>query len=99
MSRARLQMLRPAALRVREAVNLHFGSQAQLAPSPPLVPIEATGRELSVVVHNNFPEIRNYTLTAAGDGLQVSHHHAEVSMGAGQDHEASIRISPNGGGT
>ena len=98
MSRARLQVLRPAALRVREAINLHFGSQAQLAPSPPLVPIEATGREISVVVHNNFPEIRNYTLTAAGDGLEFSPQHAEVSIGAGMERDVSIRIFPKGGG-
>jgi len=92
-----LQMLRPAALRVREATGLHFGSQAELAPSPPLVPIESTGREISVVVHNNFPEIRNYTLKAAGEGFEFSPPHAEVSIGGGLERDIAIRVFPKPG--
>ena len=67
MSRARLQLLRPASVRVREAVSLHYGSVAELPVTPALVPVDTnSGREISVVVHNNAAEIRNFVVEAAG---------------------------------
>ncbi len=95
MSRARLQLLRPASVRVREAVNLHFGSQAELAVSPAIVPLDAkTGREISVVIQNNYPEIRNYVLEASGAGLEFLPARSEIAIAPGTERDVILRVFP-----
>jgi hypothetical protein len=95
MSRARLQLLRPASVRVREAMNLHFGSLAEMAVSPAIVPLDAkTGREISVVIHNNYPEIRNYRLEASGAGLEFLPARSEIAIAPGTERDVIIRVFP-----
>ncbi len=95
MSRARLQLLRPASVRVREAVALHYGSLAELAVAPAIVPVDAhAGREISVVIHNNASEIRNFVVEAAGDGLEFSPARTEISIAGGMERDAVIRVFP-----
>ena len=95
MSRARVQLLRPASVHVREAVGLHYGSLADLAVAPALVPVDANaGREVSVVIHNNSPEIRNFFVEARGDGLEFSPPRAEIAIGGGMERDALIRVFP-----
>src|SRR5207247_9130093 len=68
MSRARLQLLRPASVRVREAVALHYGSLAELPVVPAIVPVYAhAGREIRVVIHNNAFGIGNLATEANGE--------------------------------
>jgi hypothetical protein len=95
MSRARLQLLRPASVRVREAVSLHYGSVAELPVKPALVPVEAnSGREISVVLHNNAAEIRNFVLEATGEGLEFSPAHSEIAIGGSMERDVLIRVFP-----
>jgi hypothetical protein len=95
MSRARLQLLRPASVRVREAVTLHYGSLAELPVAPSIVPVDAqAGREVSVVIHNNASEIRNFVVEAAGDALEFSPARAEISIAGGMERDAVIRVFP-----
>src|SRR5579872_111174 len=48
MSRARLQMLRPISVRVRENITRHYGTTAELPIAPGLVAVDANaGREVS----------------------------------------------------
>jgi hypothetical protein len=95
MSRARLQLLRPASVRVREAVALHYGSLAELPVAPPIVPVDAhAGREVSVVIHNNSSEIRNFVVEPTGDGLEFSPARAEISIASGMERDAVIRVFP-----
>jgi len=95
MSRARLQLLRPASMRVRESVALHYGSLAELAVAPAIVPVDAhAGREISVVIHNNASEIRNFVVEAAGEGLEFSPARADISIAGGMERDAVIRVFP-----
>ena len=95
MSRARLQLLRPVSVRVREAVSLHYGSVAELPVTPTLVPVEAnSGREISVVVHNNAAEIRNFVVAATGAGLEFSPPRTEIAIGGGMERDVLIRVFP-----
>ena len=93
MNRARMQLLRPASLRVREAMNLHFGSETELPVTPPLVPVEPkAGRNVTVTIRNNFPEIRNYVLEAAGDGVEFSPARTEISIGPAMERDVTLRV-------
>ncbi|MDQ2899672.1 MAG: hypothetical protein M3Y07_07705 [Acidobacteriota bacterium] len=93
MSHARLQLLRPASLRIRESIGLHFGMEAELPLMPALIPVgQKAGREIGVVIRNNFPEIRNYTLRIEGPDLEFSPTKLEVSVGASMERNVSIRV-------
>ena len=98
MSRARLQLLRPASVRVREAVSLHYGSVAELPVMPALVPVDTnSGREVSVVVHNNAADIRNFVVDAAGGGLEFSPPRSEIAIAGGMERDVLIRVFPTQG--
>ena len=95
MSRARLQLLRPASARVREAVSLHYGSVAELPVKPALVPVDGpAGREISFVIHNNAAEIRNFVVEAQGEGLEFSPARTEIAMAGGMERDVLLRVFP-----
>src|SRR6185295_240608 len=59
LGRARLQMFRPASIRLMEAIQIHFGSQTELTPDPPVATIEPkAGGNLEISIRNNDPGIR-----------------------------------------
>jgi hypothetical protein len=95
MSRARVQLLRPLPVRVREAIGLHYGSTGELSVTPWIVPVDANaGREASVVLHNNSPEIRNFTVEAQGEGLEFSPARTEITIAGAMERDAVIRVFP-----
>ncbi len=95
MGRASLQLLRPVSVRVREAAGLHYGSAAELPVTPALVPLDAnSGRDVSVMVHNNSSEIRNFTVEALGEGLEFSPPRTEIAIGGAMERDALIRVFP-----
>jgi hypothetical protein len=95
MSRASLQLLRPLSVRIREAMSLHYGTAGELPVTPAIVPVEANaGREVSVVLHNNSPEIRNFTVEAQGEGLEFSPARTEIAIGGAMERDAVIRVFP-----
>lgn len=97
MGHTRVQFLRPASLRIREAVNRHFGNSAEIAVDPPLVPMadEKAGRDISVIIRNNYPEIKNYVLELFGEGLEFSPARAEVAIAASSERDVSFRVFPS----
>jgi hypothetical protein len=98
MGHARLQLLRPASLRVREAVNRHFGATAELPMYPASVSMDQrAGRDINVTVRNNFPEIKSYVLDLSAEGLEFSPAHVEISVGASSERDISIRVFPQEG--
>ncbi|MGI8991942.1 MAG: hypothetical protein ACR2I2_20480 [Bryobacteraceae bacterium] len=93
MSHASLQLLRPASLRIREAIGLHFGTEAELPLMPVLISVDRkAGREIDLAIRNNFPEIRNYTLQIESPDLEFSPAKLEVSVGASMERNISIRV-------
>ena len=95
MSRARLQLLRPASVRLREAIGRQYGTTEELLATPALIPVDAhSGREVSVVIHNNSPEIRNFVVEAKGEGLEFSPPRSEISIAGGMERDAVIRVFP-----
>ncbi|MDQ6675657.1 MAG: hypothetical protein M3Z09_00005, partial [Acidobacteriota bacterium] len=91
----RLQLLRPASVRVREAIQQHFGSAAELPFVPALVPIDQkNGREVNVTVRNNAAEIRTFTLEASGDGLEFSPARKDVVVAGSSERDVTMRVFP-----
>jgi hypothetical protein len=93
LGRARLQLFRPATIRLMEAMQLHFGAQTELTPDPPTAPMEPkAGGNLEISIRNNWPQIRTYRLEAAGDGLEFFPPKTEISVGAVDERRVSLRV-------
>jgi hypothetical protein len=93
MGHVRLQLLRPASLRIRQAVALHYGADRELLSDPPLIPVDKpAGRSIDLVIRNNSPEIRSFTLEASGDGLEFLPAKTEISIGGSMEREVALRV-------
>jgi hypothetical protein len=93
LGRARLQLFRPATIRLMEAIQLHFGSQTELTPDPPTAPIEPkAGGNLEISIRNNWPQIRTYRLEATGEGMEFFPPKTEISVGAEDERRVSLRV-------
>ena len=93
LGRTRLQLFRPASLRLREAIPLRLGPDATLAPDPPLIYFDPkAGRDISIALRNNYPGIQNYVIDVSGKGLTFLPAHAEISIAGAAEREFSTRI-------
>ncbi len=88
LGRARLQLLRASSVRLPDAVSLHFGPEAALPSVPGLV---AGSGEARVVIRNNDSAIRNFTLDARCDGLELLPSRTEIAVGASAEREFTLR--------
>jgi len=96
LGHTRLQLLRPASVRLREAVQRHFGTAAELSFLPALIPIDQkAGREVNVTIRNNAPEIRTFILEASGSGLEFSPARKEVVVAASSERDVTMRVFPD----
>jgi len=93
LGRAHLQMFRPVSIRLMEAMQIHFGTEAELTPDPSIAPIEPkAGSDLELAIRNNWPGIQNYTLDAAGEGLDFFPAKSEVAVAAVEERRVPLRI-------
>jgi hypothetical protein len=93
LGRAHLQMFRPVSVRLMEAMQIHFGTEAELTPDPPIAPIEPkAGSDLELSIRNNWPGIQNYALQSAGDGLDFFPPKTEVAVDAVAERRVSMRV-------
>ncbi|MEX2264071.1 MAG: hypothetical protein WD696_19110 [Bryobacteraceae bacterium] len=90
LGRTRLQLFRPVSMRLRDAVGLHFGSDSKVLADPPLA---EAGRELHVIVRNNYPAIRNYVVEVESDGLNFLTSKAEFAVGETAERDVMFRLA------
>jgi hypothetical protein len=96
LGRARLQLFRPASIRLSHAFELHFGPQAVLTADPPIAGADArSGGNIEVVIRNNSPDIQNYRLKASGAGLEFSPSETEIAVAGAAERSISLRVFPN----
>jgi hypothetical protein len=97
LGRARLQMFRPASIRLAQALRLHFGPQTALQIDPAIVTADArSGGNLEVVIRNNSSQIQNYQVSASGDGLDFSPPRSEIAIAGVAERSVSLRVFPAG---
>jgi hypothetical protein len=96
MSHARPQLLRPASLAFPDQIDVHLAANSALPLYPATVPVnQRTGREITITVRNNAPEIRNFELTITAEGLDFSPAKLAVSVGASAARDVSFRVFTN----
>ena len=93
LGRTRVQLFRPASLRIREASSLRLGADSEAPLDPPLVTFDPkAGRDLHIAIRNNYPSIQNFRVELAGKGLTFMPARAEVSIAAAAEREISVRV-------
>jgi hypothetical protein len=97
MSHARPQVLKPATLRFADTIAVRVGSNSQLPLFPSTVPVnQRGGRDVTVSIANNAPEIRNFTLELKAEGLDFSPAKMDVTVGASMARDVSFRVFTGG---
>ncbi|MEO7649495.1 MAG: hypothetical protein ABIZ80_03440, partial [Bryobacteraceae bacterium] len=90
LGRARLQVFRPASLRIRESAALRFGADVSLPLEYAVVSFDPrAGRNFSIVIRNNYPSIQNYVIEASGAGLTFSPARTEITVAAAAERDVS----------
>jgi hypothetical protein len=93
MSHARPQLLRPATLRFPDAIDVHLAAASALPLFPATVPVnQRAGRDITVSVRNNAPEIRTFQLEIKAEGLEFLPAKMDVAVGASVARDVSFRV-------
>jgi len=93
LGRARLQLFRPASVRLVQAMRLHYGTAAELTPEPPTAPIEPKGgTDLEFGIRNNTPGIQTYHLEVSGKGLEFLPAKTDLSVAPMEERRLEIRV-------
>ncbi len=96
LSHAKPQLLRPSSLRFPDAIGVRLAATSTLALSPATIPFNArSGRDVSVVIRNNAPEIRSYDVHLEAEGLEFSPASMQVAVGASTQREVQFRVFPS----
>ncbi len=100
LGRARLQLFRPVSIRLVEAMALHFGSETELTPEPPIATGDPkAGGSLEISLRNNSPGIQTYRLEASGEGLDFFPSKTEISVGAVDERSLALHVFADEGVT
>ncbi|MEO8597462.1 MAG: beta-galactosidase [Candidatus Solibacter sp.] len=93
LGRARVQLFRPASLRLLSSMQFHFGPQTELTPEPPVAPIEPkAGGNLEISLRNNSPQIQTYHLEPSGHGLEFLPPRADLSVAPTDERRIEFRV-------
>jgi hypothetical protein len=95
LGRTRAQLLRPATIRLGQAMRIHLGQQAELVSDPPTAPVELrAGSSLEVLIRNNSAAIQTYYVEPSGDGLEFLPPKTEITIGPMEERPVSLRVFP-----
>jgi hypothetical protein len=85
-------------VRIEPEETLHLRPDERFAIRPYLAALHLPGqRAYRVLLRNNYDEIRNFEITASGEGLVFSPSHLEVSVGGGLERQITFYAVPAGG--
>jgi hypothetical protein len=97
MSHARPQLLRPASLSFPDQIDIHVAKSSALPLFPATIPVnQRGGRDITISIRNNSPDIRNFELELKAEGLDFSPAKMPVSVGGSMSREVSFRVFTNG---
>jgi hypothetical protein len=92
LGRARTPLLKPATLRLPQAIKLHAGAAEAPVDPPVLIVDPRGGRNLDITIRNHSGEIRTFVIEAEGGGLTFSPAKTEISIGPAMQRDVSLRV-------
>ena len=94
LGRARVQLFRPASVRLLPGMQLHFGPHTGLTPDPPIAAIDSVGGNLEISIRNNSSGIQTYHLEPAGQGMEFLPPKTDLSIGPTDERRVEFRVFP-----
>jgi hypothetical protein len=96
LSHARFELLRPVTLHFPDAIEVRAAANSRLPLFPATVAVnQRAGRELTISVRNNSPEIRTFQLEPRVKGLEFSPARLEIAVGASASRDITFRVFAN----
>lgn len=93
LSHAQPHLRKPAVLSFSDGVQVRLAPNSSLALYPATIPVsQRAGREITVVIRNNAPEIRTFQLEVTAEGLEFSPKIANVTVGVSASRPVTFRI-------
>jgi hypothetical protein len=93
LGRARVQLFRPLSIRLLSGMQFHIGAETEIAPDPPVAPIEPrAGSNIEFALRNNSPQIQNYHVELSGDGLDFFPPKTDIAVAATDERRVEIRV-------
>src|SRR6185312_7220535 len=84
---------KPVGLRFPDALDVHLTAASALPLFPATIPVnQRNGRDLTMTVRNNAPEIRTFVLEPKIEGLEFSPAKLEVTVGVSTSRDVSFRV-------
>lgn len=92
MSHASPQYLRPVQAHFAEGIEVQVGPRSSLPLFPATLPVNRrSGRDVTIAIRNNAPEIRSFHVELKADGLEFSPAKLDLAVGASAEREVSFR--------
>ena len=98
LGRARIQLFRPASIRLLSGMQFISAPQTEMTPEPPIAAIDPKGGgNLEISIRNNSSQIQTYHLEPAGPGLEFLPPKTDVSIGPTDERRVEFRVFPADG--
>jgi hypothetical protein len=93
MSHANPEYMRPVQVRFTDAIAVQLGPHSALPLYPAAIPVnQRAGRDVTISIRNNAPEIRNFHIELKAEGLEFSPAKFDISVGNSTAREVSFRV-------
>ena len=97
MSHATPEYMRPVQIRFTDAIAVQVGAHSSLPLYPAAIPVsQRAGREVTISLRNNAPEIRNFHVELKAEGLEFSPAKMDVAVGNSTARDVSFRVFATG---
>jgi hypothetical protein len=97
MSHANPEYMRPVQVRFTDAISVQVGPRSSLPLFPAAIPVnQRSGRDVTISVRNNAPEIRSFHVELKAEGLEFSPAKIDVTIGVSAARDVSFRVFPTG---
>jgi hypothetical protein len=93
MSHANPEFMRPVQVRFTDAIAVQVGPHSALPLYPAAIPVnQRAGRDVTLSIRNNAPEIRSFHIELKAEGLEFSPAKFDISVGNSTAREVSFRV-------
>lgn len=97
MSHVNPEYMHPVQLRFPDALSVQVGTHSALPLSPAAIPVnQRAGRDITIAIRNNAPEIRSFHVELKAEGLEFSPEKLDVTIGVSASRDVSFRVFATG---
>jgi len=97
MSHATPEFMRPVQMHFSDALAVQVGAHTSLPLLPAAIPVnQRAGREVTISLRNNAPEIRSFHVELKAEGLEFSPPKMDVTVGVSTARDVSFRVFATG---